>query len=186
MRNKYILLRHGEAVSNKKKIISCWPEKIPSPLTCKGREQIKIQAKKLKKKKIDLIFSSDLLRTRQTAEIVGKELKIKPKYDKRLREYNVGVFNGRPIVEFKKFFSSQKKRFKTKPPKGETYNEIKKRMYVFLKEIDERYSAKNILIISHQIPLLLLKGKVKGLSNQGILKNYPKKKRIKTGELWRL
>jgi len=186
MNNKYYILRHGESIANRKKIISCWPEKIPSPLTRKGREQIKTQAKKLKKKKINLIFSSDLLRTRQTAEIVGKELKIKPRRDKRLREYNVGIFNGKTIKDFRRFLPTGIKRFKIHSPKGETYIDIKERMYDFLKEIDKRYSGKTILIISHQLPLILLEGKVKGFSNQGILKKYPKKKRIKTGELRKL
>jgi len=186
MRNKYYILRHGEAVSNKKGIISCWPEKVPNPLTKKGIGQIKIAVRKLIDKKIDLIFSSDLLRTRQTAEIVGKELKIKPRRDKRLREYNVGIFNGKAIKDFRKFLPTGIKRFKIHSPKGETYIDIKERMYDFLKEIDKRHSGKTILIISHQLPLILLEGKVKGFSNQGIIKKYPKKKRIKTGELRKL
>ena len=184
--NKYYILRHGESTANRKKIISCWPEIIPSPLTKKGRGQIKIAAKKLKNKKIDLIFSSDLLRTRQTAEIVGKELKIKSRYDKRLREYNVGIFNGKTIEEFKKFLPIGIKRFKIKPPKGETYIDIRKRMYNFLKEADKKYSDKNILIISHQLPLTLLEGKIKGFSNKEIIRKYSKAKKMKTGELRKL
>ncbi len=45
-------------------------------LTLKGEEDIKIVAQKLKSKKVlpDLIISSPSLRTRQTAQIVAKEL----------------------------------------------------------------------------------------------------------------
>ena len=85
MKNQYFILRHGEALNNLKKIFSCWPEKFHCPLTLNGQKQIKEIAKKLEKQKIDLIFTSDLLRTKQTAEIIGKKLKIKPKIDKRLR-----------------------------------------------------------------------------------------------------
>ncbi len=184
--NKYYILRHGESIANRKKIISCWPEIIPSPLTKKGREQIKTQAKKLKTKKIDLIFASDLLRTRQTAEIAAKGLKIKPRYDKRLREYNVGVFNGKPVRKVRELFPVGVIRFKNKPPKGETYKDVQKRMDNFLKEIDKKYSGKNILIISHEASLTLLEGEVRGLSDQEIIKRYPKAKRIKTGELRKL
>lgn len=187
MNNKYYILRHGESLLNKKEILCCWPEKIYCPLTPKGRKQIKAQSEKLKTAKrapkINLIFSSDLLRTRQTAEIVSKELGIKPKYDKRLREYNVGIFNGRTRAELREFFGKEEKRFKVKPPGGENYVELKKRMSDFLKEMERKYSNKNILIISHQAALNLLEGKVKGLSNQEILKNFPKEKRIKVGEL---
>ena len=47
----------------------------------------------------------------------------------------------------------------------------------------KRYSNKNILIISHQVPLVLLEAKARGFSNQKILNKYPEGKRIKTGEL---
>ncbi len=184
--NKYYILRHGESVANRKKIISCWPEKISSPLTKKGREQIKSAVRKLKTKKIDLIFASDILRTRQTAEIVGKELRIKPEYDKRLREYNLGILNGKLVKEIRKIFPVGVIRFKNKPSGGETYKDVQKRMYDFFKGIDEKYSGKNILIVSHEASLTLLKGKIRGLSNKEIIEKYPKAKRIKTGELRQL
>ncbi len=185
MNNKYFLLRHGEALSNKKRIISCWPEKIYCPLTLQGRKQIKKSAKKLKNKKIDLIFSSDLLRTQQTAGIVAGELRIEPKYDKRLREFNVGIFNGRSIKEDRQSFNKEIDRFKIRPSGGENYTDVKKRMFEFLKDIDKKYSKKKILIISHEIPLTILIGVVKDFSNQEILK-YRKKSKIEVGELRKL
>ncbi|MDP1538931.1 MAG: phosphoglycerate mutase family protein, partial [bacterium] len=78
MRNQYYIIRHGHSLKNKKGIASCWPEKSQLPLTKKGKQEIKEAAKELKKRKvdelrssprradacvIDLIFSSDLLRT---------------------------------------------------------------------------------------------------------------------------
>lgn len=185
MNNKYFLLRHGEALSNKKRIISCWPEKIYCPLTPKGKKQIKKSAEKLKNKKIDLIFSSDLLRTQQTAGIVAGELRIKPRYDKRLREFNVGIFNGRPIKEVRHSFDKEIDRFKIRPPGGENYTDVRKRMFEFLKDINKKYSKKTILIISHELPLTTLVGAVKDFSNQEILK-YRKKSKIKVGELRKL
>ncbi len=186
MDNNYFILRHGEALCNQKKIISCWPEKSSFPLTEKGRKEIKRMVPKLKNKRIDLIFTSDILRTRQTAEIVGKELGIKPKEDKRLREYNAGIFNGESLNRFREFFKNEEERFFKKPPKGEIYLDITKRMSDFLKEIDKKYSNKNILIVSHQLPLILLEGRVKGYSQKEVLKKFPKEKRIKTGELRQL
>jgi len=185
-KNKYYLLRHGEAISNTKNIISCWPEKFSVPLTEEGKEQIKKAAVKLKKKKIDLIFSSDLLRTKQTAKIVSKELEIPVKYDKRLREYNAGIFNGGPIEELKNFFKTEEERLVKKPPKGETYQEIVKRVTNFLNEMKEKYSSKNILVVSHQVPLTWLEGKTRGLSDKEVFKKFPKERRIKKGEIRKL
>ncbi len=186
MKNKYYILRHGEALLNKKLVFCCWPEKFHCPLTRKGRKEVRAAAEKLRNKKIDLIFASDLLRTRQTAEIVGKILGIKPKYNKKLREVNCGIFNGKPVGDLKKFFSSFEERFIKKPPKGETYRELQKRMYDFLRSIDKKYSGKTILIISHQAPLGLLEAKIKRIPDKEYFKKYSKERKIKTGELRRL
>jgi broad specificity phosphatase PhoE len=186
MRNQYYILRHGQARSNVKEIISCWPEKFHNPLTSKGKQQIKDVAQELKTKKIDLIFASDVLRTRQTAEIVGKEINIKPKHDKRLREYNVGIFNSRPIQEFRDFLPQKQDRFKIKPPKGETYQDLKKRMFSFLREIDSKYSNKTILIVSHQVNLMLLEAKVNKISNKDFFDKYFGSKRFGTGKFNKL
>jgi len=156
------------------------------PLTEKGKKQIKKSAKILKNKKIDLIFSSDILRTRQTAEMVSKELEISPKYDKRLREYDVGFFNGKSIEEFRTFFKNERERFIKKPDKGETYTELSERIRGFIEEIEKKYFNKNILIISHKIPLTFFEGIIKGFNGENILKKCPKYNRIKKGEIRKL
>ena len=182
MNNKYFFLRHGQAVSNVKEIASCWPEKTKFPLTKKGKTQIKAVAEKLKEKKINLIFSSDLLRTKQTAGIVSEKLEIEPKYDKRLREYDVGIFNDRPLSEFREFLGD-KDRFKTASPKGENYTKITERMFDFFQEIERKYPGKTILIISHQVPLALLEAKIRGISNEEFYEKLSREKRLKPGEL---
>lgn len=194
-KNEYFLLRHGMSQRNLKDVAACWPEKTPFPLTKEGEEQIKAVARKLKNKKIDLIFSSDLLRTKQTAEIVGRELGIKPKFDKRLREVNIGIFNGKPVKEISRFWDKERrlspleyysKRFQVAPPKGENYFAIEKRMYEFMKEIDQKCQRENILIISHQRPLTLLEKINYGYDLKEFTKTLLRGKEIKTGELRKL
>src|SRR4030042_4160549 len=104
LRNTYYLLRHGESLKNIKGFESCWPEKTRGPLTKKGERDAKKVAEEAKRKKIDLIFSSDILRTKQTAGILGKTLDIKPKFDTRLREINIGIFKGQSIGDNGKFW----------------------------------------------------------------------------------
>jgi len=188
LNNKYYILRHGEAISNVESIVSSWPEKFNNHLTIRGREQIKEAVKKLKRltdekdKNIDLIFSSDLLRTKQTAKIVGQSLKVKPRFDKRLREIGFGDLNGKSTEELL-YLSFEKERLKHSFKKGETYENVLKRVYSFLKNIEKKYKDKNILIISHQCPLWILENKVNGLSLQEGLKKDPEEKRIGRGEL---
>ncbi len=189
--NKYFIIRHGESLRNKRNIASSWPEKYRLPLTQKGEKQIRNEAKIIKKEKIDLIFSSDILRTRQTAGIIGEELGISPKFDKRLRDINVGIFEGKPIKEVGKFWDPKGKlprmeyyleRFKVRTPGGESFTDVKKRMYKFLKEIDKKYQNKTILIVGHEAPITMLEGAINGLSRLEIIKHREKSK-IKTGEL---
>lgn len=185
-------MRHGQAISNVKSLCSCWPEKFKNPLTKLGRETVKESVLKLKNdlvlqnKTIDLIFCSPLLRTKQTAEIAGKIFGAKPKIDKRLREVGFGIFNGGNLEKMWKSFKQENERIKKRPPKGESYEEILKRMLIFLKETDKKYKGKSILIISHEGPLFLLQGKVMGLSIKQTIKQVPLEKRIHKSEIRKL
>ena len=183
LKNKYFLLRHGQALSNIENVISCWPEKREFPLTEEGRVQIKESAEKLSDKKIDMIFSSDLLRTKQTAKIVAEKLGLEVKYDERLREYNVGVYNSKSIVDYFKVFDSQLERFQKKAENGENYNDVKKRMRSFIDEKEKEFSDKNILVVSHQIPIIILLGVLNELSDEEITRKYLETDRIKNGEI---
>ncbi|MBI2624878.1 MAG: class I tRNA ligase family protein [Candidatus Nealsonbacteria bacterium] len=175
--NRYYILRHGESDCYKEHLSSCWPEKFPCPLTKKGERNTKKVAKKIKGK-IDLIFSSDLQRTKQTADIIGEELGIRPVFDERLREFNTGLLNGRPIPEMGKFWDPEGKlsradyflrRFEVRAPEGESWTDLKARVYQFLKDTDKKYNDKRILIVSHEAPLTMIEGAVSGMSKKEIV-----------------
>jgi isoleucyl-tRNA synthetase len=181
--NQYYILRHGHSCRQKKKILVCWPEKIRCPLTEEGKKQIGKAAKELFNKKIDIIYSSDLLRTKQTAQIVSKKLGVKIKYDPRLRDTNFGIYNGRLSAEVWKDFP-ENKLLRKRPPEGENWPDVKKRTLDFIKDIDKKHKNKNILIVSHGDPLMLLEAAMRGLNNKEILKMNIKRAYVKPGE-WR-
>jgi broad specificity phosphatase PhoE len=181
LRNNYFILRHGEARSNKEEFVSSWPEKVHNPLTEKGVEQVKKIVPKIKRENIDLIFSSDLLRTKQTAEIITKELGLKIDFDKRLREYNMGIFNGKSGEKWLDFVAKND-RFRERPPQGENWADIRERSEEFIKIVEKKYKNKKILIISHQDPLLLFEAIIRRITNRKILEDR-NKLRLKEGEL---
>jgi isoleucyl-tRNA synthetase len=168
--NRYIIIRHGEADSNKTRVISSDFSRDNSKLTPRGRAAVRELAKKLKKEKVDLIFSSDFKRTRETAEILSKTLKVKVVYEKRLRELNHGRYHGRLIEDYLAFFKKPIDRFTVSVPGGETLNDLKRRIFGFLLDIDGKYSGKTIIIVSHGDPLWVLEGAVKNLSNDEMLR----------------
>ncbi|HOD96837.1 MAG: histidine phosphatase family protein [Candidatus Paceibacterota bacterium] len=180
--NNYFLLRHGEAFSNREpRWLSSWPEIKIAHLTSRGKLKIKKQAQIFKTKGIDLIFSSDLARTKETAQIVAQIIKKPVIFKKELRELNFGVFNGFHPNVYWAYFQNPLERFTKKIPHGETLNQCAKRIFNFWKKINCRYQNKNILIISHADPLWLLESKIRKLTKIQMVKNY--RLRLSPGEV---
>jgi len=187
MDNHYFLLRHGENVYRIKKKEFAYPAK-DSPLiklTKEGREEVRRNLKKIEKGKIDFIYSSDFHRTRETAKIAAKELDIKKiNFDKRLRDINMGIFHGRKKEEYFKFMGYRKRKFSTRPPEGESWDDLKKRMKGFLEKIDKRHKGKNILIVGHGDPLWIMEGIIRRMKNREMTDNlFVKGNYIQVGEL---
>ncbi len=189
--NTYYILRHGHSERQITKVMSSWPEQKPLPLTRKGIKDIGRIAKGFKKKNIDVIFSSDLLRTCQTAEIVGKELGITPLFDERLRDMNVGPeLNGKHITELGKVwgkegetsFEHYMRRFVDPLPGGESWKDVQRRMQLLIQDIEKKYQGKSVLLVSHELPLTMLEGVAEGRSRKDIVAQRMKKV-VDTGEV---
>lgn len=185
--NNYIFLRHGEALNNRLGIISSYPEKKKYPLTLKGVKEIEKLILLFKKRKIDFIFSSDILRAKQTAQIIGAALGKKVVFDKRLREHGFGSYNGRNAGEWLKLFDSKSDQYQISPPDGENLRDVKKRMLDFLKYLDKKYEGKTILVVSHANPIIAAAGAYQGYKDEEIFS--PKKDFIidgKTGAIFEM
>ncbi len=165
--NRYFLMRHGEAENNVKRVVNNTESQLYH-LTNLGIEQVKNTASKLLSEKIDLIVASPLLRTRETVEILAKILKIDSLsiiYDDRLREFDAGDFEGRSEDELHAYFKSHDL-FVERSPNGEGFRDVRRRLGSLLEEIDQKYSRKKILIITHKICAWLLVVVARRLSNQ--------------------
>ncbi|MFA6993506.1 MAG: class I tRNA ligase family protein [Patescibacteria group bacterium] len=120
-------------------------------LSERGTEQAKERAKQIKASDFDVIFSSDLKRAVQTAEIYFGRGKFKQ--DKRLREISYGELNGHPVKEV----GPLKEQKVNEPfPGGESYKQVEARIKDFLAEVAEKYPGKKIAIVAHQAPQLVL------------------------------
>lgn len=179
--NNYYLLRHGEAISNKKNLLSSYPEPFFNPLTPAGLAQIKALIPKLKRIGFDLIVASPLLRTKDTAELIAAELGLPINFDLRLREIDFGVLNGRAVSEYQKLKQSNYNPYSIAAEHGETLHAVRQRMIQALLDLETKYRSKKILIISHQDPLQALAGEMQGLSLRQTINNP--KLQFATGEL---
>ena len=166
--NNIFVVRHGEAESNTLGILSSNP-KTMHHLTEDGKQQAVVAGEDLKNKKIDIIYCSPFLRTKETAEIIADSIgysKDKIVYDNRLHEIFVGILDGKPDMEYQNFFHDREEKFWKTPEGGENYTNVKNRMTEFLYEIDKNNQGKNILIVSHNTPIWLMYAGMKGLTNK--------------------
>lgn len=86
-----IIIRHGQSSHLIESKTGGWSD---TPLTKMGREQAKLTGKKLQamlKNKEYRLYSSDLSRARQTAEIIGGYINCEPANKFELRELNNGI-----------------------------------------------------------------------------------------------
>ena len=97
MPTKLILIRHGETDGTYQKRY-CGVTDLP--LNKMGIEQVENASRNLKKEKIDKVYSSDMKRTIQSANIVFKDKDIEKLSS--LREMNFGIFEGLTYEEIMK------------------------------------------------------------------------------------
>lgn len=158
--NRYLVMRHGEAQSNARGIVSSKLEgNAEFSLTEKGRMSAEEAGKKLAKEHIDLIVTSPFVRTKETAEIVAAAIGYDTRQiivDERIKEIDTGIYNGRPIDEYRGNFSSIKEKLTKRPEGGECLLDVKLRVMPFLEELETRYAGKTILVVTHEYPTWML------------------------------
>lgn len=91
MTTHLIFIRHAQSTWNEARR---WQGSANPPLAESGRRQATLLAKRLAKWKIDHLYTSDLIRAVETAEIVGATLGIKPIADSLWRERGFGALEG--------------------------------------------------------------------------------------------
>jgi broad specificity phosphatase PhoE len=95
-----LLARHGETNDNIEPIrVQGFRD---TPLNDTGRRQAAELAERMSTAGIARLWSSDLSRARETAEIVGARIGLEPRLDPRLREANRGSWEGRLFIDIER------------------------------------------------------------------------------------
>lgn len=100
-KKKIVLIRHGETAWNAEER---WQGHINIPLNHKGRTQAIDVGRELEEFSLERLFSSDLLRARQTAELIAGRNSMPIQLSEELREVNVGEAEGLNRKEMVKRF----------------------------------------------------------------------------------
>lgn len=188
LKNRYVLMRHGLAESNVKGIAVTRVEHDQSHLTDEGKKVARESAEQKKKNGLlpDMILTSDFLRTKETAEIARDVFGLALEQlttDKRLREYDVGAFDGHTWHEYLTQFDNRIDQFHRQPTGGETLLHVRARTLALFDSLEEAYEGKTILLVSHAAPLWMLETGLHGLTPEESML-FGKEKVVGTGDFF--
>jgi broad specificity phosphatase PhoE len=144
-----LLVRHGETDWNRD---GRWQGGSDTRLNEVGREQAEALAEQLDGE-IDVVYSSDLARARETAEIVAAKLGLEVRLDPRLRERGFGSWEGLTTTEIEERFADAHRRWLAGEGAGaddaEAFEDFSARVEDFLSDVLRLHPGEEVLVISH-------------------------------------
>jgi broad specificity phosphatase PhoE len=134
---------HSTTTDNEAGIATGWLE---GRLSETGRAQAKALGERRRDDGLAAVFTSDLRRAVETAEIAfpGSELLVRQ--DSRLRECNYGKLNGGPAAEIER---ERLLRIDQPFPGGESYRQVVERTRTFLNDLLQELDGSRVLLIAH-------------------------------------
>ena len=149
------VVRHGQSTFNTGQT----REDLDSKLTELGKKQSENLGMKFKNIDFAAIFSSELVRTKETAEIINQDRNLEVQENKGINErgfYRYAMHVKREEVDLEEeimnemLILNEEKKMKYKhTPDMESAEEGAKRLLNFLQEMGRKYRNKNVLVISH-------------------------------------
>jgi broad specificity phosphatase PhoE len=144
-----LLARHGETDWNRD---GRWQGLSDTRLNDLGREQAQELASGLDDA-VDVVYSSDLARARETAEIVAARLGLEVRFDSRLRERGFGAWEGLTTTEIEDRFAESHRRWRAGEGAGaddaEPFADFAARIHSFLEDAVQRHPGETVLVIAH-------------------------------------
>jgi broad specificity phosphatase PhoE len=137
---------HSISVDNERGIATGW---LDGELSEQGRRLALELGARRRDDGIAVVYSSDLGRAVETAEIAFGGSGLPVHLDARLRECNYGELNGMPSARL----AEEVPRRIDKPyPGGESYRQVVERVREFLDELPPELEGERILLVSHAAP----------------------------------
>ena len=145
------LVRHGETEWNAQGRVQ---GQLDVPLSRIGLAQAQAVAAVLGRESFDAIYSSDLVRVRQTAEPTARRLDLDVFLNENLRERHYGVFQGMTYADAKARIPEGYARFRDKDldydfGSGESLRAFNERCLGVIDRLLETCAGKSILVFTH-------------------------------------
>jgi len=151
-----LLARHGQTDWNLERR---WQGYADPPLNETGRAESRALAASLATRRLKRVYSSDLARARETAEIVAAALGLDVRLDARLREVDVGEWSGLTSAEVEARFPDGYRRRQeggTGWEYGELFEAMGARVEAAVLSIAAADPNGRLLVVSHGGPLRAL------------------------------
>lgn len=153
MTTRLILIRHGLTDWNLRRKYCSFTD---VDINNNGKKQAKLLYRRLKREKIDKVYSSDRKRAFNFARIALRGHKIKKLAE--LREFNFGIFEGLTYEKLIRRYPKIYKKWLNNPfsitiPDGENLNDFKERIKKILKKLIFLNKGKTIAVVSHAGPI---------------------------------
>ena len=152
---------HGTTYDNAMGKCSGWKQ---VELTDKGKERAIKLGEIRKDTHFDIIFTSDLIRAIDSANLAFPN--VKKIQDRRLRECNYGDLDGED-----KSLVVYEEHIETPFPNGESLKDVEKRIKDFIHFLKENYEGKTLGIVAHRAPQLAFEVLTKDISWEEANKN---------------
>ncbi len=174
---EFYLVRHGQTDWN---LLGKWQGQSPDApsLNDTGIAQALAIHEELSAMKFSAIYSSDLLRARQTAELIADLLNLDVTIEPRLREMNLGAWEGMLSDDIKTRYPhelEERKRnpFEARAPQGESPREVAARVIAAADEIAAWHPNGPVLIVSHGVALAVITCHARGISLTEVYEHIP-------------
>ena len=144
-----LLARHGETDWNRAQRFQGHAD---PPLNDVGRAQARALADALVGESVSGVYTSDLRRARETAEIVARRLGLRVWALPALREVDVGEFTGLTLEEIDTRWPEARSRAETRGygwQHGETFEQMRGRVVAALQEIAALHAGDVVLVVGH-------------------------------------
>lgn len=141
----FYFVRHGESEANAARRFAGQSD---SPLTERGRQQAEAVARELAKVRFDKVVSSDLSRTRDTAEVIARQQGVPVEVVPELREVDGGEVTGRLFDEVAGLPGWRDDGFVAWPG-GETLEHVIARTLGAIDRLAHENPGKTICIVGH-------------------------------------
>ena len=148
---RFIIVRHGETEWN---IQGIRQGHLDSPLTTKGLAQARALAERFRPDSYEAVYSSDLGRAFETAKTIANRTGHEVFVDSRLRERNLGVFQGLTSEAIRENYPEEYAIHRNNGadyviPEGESFREQVARNVACLEELARKHVGASLLVVTH-------------------------------------